>query len=75
MENIYFLYILSNVSLLITTLYNFKSVGNKTRKLLFIALPCHTNKKVDHCAILILCSLTEVMKLGIFHGNSSCVLC
>ena len=70
-----FLYILSNGSLSIATLKNFKSIGCEIRKLLYIALRNHTNKKVPHGAILILCSLTEAMKLGIFHGNSSPVLC
>ena len=72
-ENLYFLYILSNGNLSIATLKNFKSIGCEIRKLLYIAL--HTNKKVPQGAILILCSLTEAMKLGIFHGNSSPVLC
>ena len=74
-ENLYFLYILSNGSLSIATLKNFKSIGCEIRKLLYIALRNHTNKKVPHGAILILCSLTEAMKLGIFHGNSSPMLC
>ena len=47
----------------------------KKRKLLYVTLRNHTNKKVPHGAILILCPLTEAMKLGIFHGNSSPVLC
>ena len=34
-ENLYILYILSNVSLLITTLYNFKSIGCEIRNTIY----------------------------------------
>ena len=48
--------------------------GCGIRKLLFVALRYHTNKNVRHCAILISCSFTEVLELGILYGNSSRVL-
>ena len=47
MEILYFfLYILFNVSLLITTLLNFKSISGGIRKVLFIALRLISYKQV-----------------------------
>ena len=65
-ENLYFLYILSNGSLLIATLKIFKSIGCEIRKLLYIALRNHTNKKVPHGAILILMLVDGSDEIGYF---------
>ena len=54
-ENFVEIYILSSVNLFDTSLSKSKSIDPEIRKLLFIPLRNHNNKKVRHFAILIVC--------------------
>ena len=56
---------------IIVSVYQFQVDRLRDKKVTVYPSVLSTNKKVRHYAILISCSLTEVMKLGIFHGNSS----